>query len=245
MRRSHAEIGVTAAAAVLSCGATVENAPVPVTAVLGIAIFASLGHVWVKVLFDHRVAGLERVAVATGLALSVPILGGLVLQAAGIPLHPAAWASLLAGVTLVGDAILMARDRVVQPTAAGRRSTWHPPRLHVVIFGAAVAVAAGAVALASAGATTQRYPGFTQLWLSAHGKADTASLGVSNQQGSIEQYRLILLRKGRASDTWNLTLANGQVWQRTIRISDKYATAANLYLMPDLIDSYRHVSTGS
>ena len=93
MRSKYAEIGVTATVAALSFGATVGNAPVPVTAVLGIAIFASVGYVWVNVLFDHRVAGLERVAVATGLALSVPVLGGLVLQGAGIPLHPAAWAS--------------------------------------------------------------------------------------------------------------------------------------------------------
>lgn len=246
MRRKNAEIGVTATVAVLSCGATVENAPVPVTAVLGIAVFASLGYVWVNVLFEHRVTGLERVAVAGGLALSVPVLGGLVLQAAGIPLHPAGWASLLAGVTLVGDAILMARARVPQPPAVGRRSTtWLPSRLHIVIFGAAVAVAAGAVVLASVGAATQRYPGFTQLWLSGHGKTDTASLGVSNQQGSTKQYRLILLRKGRASETWNLTLSTGQSWQQTIRISSNYATAANLYLMPDLVHPYRHVSTGS
>ena len=246
MRSKYAEIGVTATVAALSFGATVGNAPVPVTAVLGIAIFASVGYVWVNVLFEHRVAGLERVAVATGLALSVPVLGGLVLQGAGIPLHPAAWASLLAWRDSVGDAILMARARVAHPTVAGKRSTtWLPPRLHLVIFGAAVAVAAGAVALASVGAATQRYPGFTQLWLSGHGKTDTASLGVSNQQGSTKQYRLIILRKGRASETWNLTLSNGQVWQEAIPISGQYATAADLYLMPDLIHPYRHVSTGS
>lgn len=245
MRRSHADIGVTAAVAILSCGATVENAPVPVTAVPGTALLASIGYVWVKVLFDHRVAGLERVAIAAGLALSVPVLGGLALQEAGVSLHRVAWASLLAGVTLVGDAILMARGGVIYPATAGKRSmTWPQAKLHVVIFGAAVAVAAGAVTLASIGATTQHYPGFTQLWLSVHGGAVTASLGVSNQQGSTKQYRLILLRKGRASETWNLTLSNGQVWQQTIRISRKYATA-KLYLMPDLSHPYRYVSTGS
>ena len=231
-------------AAILSCGATVENAPVPVTAVLGAALLSSIGYIWVKVLFEHRVVGIERMAVAMGLTLSVPVLGGLALYGAGVPLNRATWAILLAGVTLIGDAILMVRGRGVNSAAAGRRSTtWLQPKRNVVIFGVAAAVAAGALALASVGATTQRYPGFTQLWLSVHADAVTASLGVSNQQGSTEQYRLILLSKGRPSEAWNLILSNGQVWQRTIRISGKYSTVANLYLMPDLIHPYRYVST--
>jgi hypothetical protein len=247
MRRSHSEIGATAATAILSCGATILNAPVLVTAILGISLCVSLGYVWVRVLFGHDVASLERVAVATGLALSVPVLGGIALQAAGIPLHRAAWAGLLAGATLLGDTVLIVRERTAQPVIATSRRPirWPWPGWHTVIFGAAVVVAAGAVALASAGAAVQRYPGFTQLWLSAHGDATTASLGVSNQQGSTKRYRLVLLRRGRASNIWNLILPNGQTWQRTIPISGTYVTSANLYLLPDLNHPYRHVSTGS
>jgi hypothetical protein len=244
MRRRNAEIGATATAAVFSFSATVLNAPVAVTAVLGMALFISVGYVWVIVLFGPNVANLERLAVATGLALSIPVLGGLALQAVGISLQRIVWTCLFAGVTLVGDTVLFVRQRKPYPADASRQSTrrartgWHG-----LIFGTAIVIAAGAVALASYSATIQHYPGFTQLWLFAREKSALASLGVRNRQGGVEHYRLILLRRGRPSDTWNITLTNGQTWQRVIRISGTSVTAANLYLLPDLTHTYRHVST--
>lgn len=112
-------------------------------------------------------------------------------------------------------------------------------------FAVAIVLAASAVALASFGAATQHYPGFTQLWLSPRGTTMTANLGVSNHQGGIRHYRLILVAKGRINNSWNLTLSNDESWQRTISISAAYATAANLYLLPDLSHPYRHVSTAT
>jgi len=243
MRRSYAGAGTSAVAAVLSCVAIVARAPVAITVILGILLFASVGYVWVKVLFERRLAGLERVAVAAGLALSVPVIGGLGLQAAGVPLHRAAWVYLLAGVTLVGDAVLITRRPALHAKAIEKR-----PRFRfrlgwqAVTYGAAIVVAGGAVALASAGAMTQHYPGFTQFWLYTHGNAGVANLGVDNQQGETKQYRLILLRKGQPSGSWDITLSNGQVWRRNFAVSETEVTAANLYMLPDLTHPYRHVS---
>jgi hypothetical protein len=190
------------------------------------------------------VVNLERVAVATGLALSVPVLGGLALQAVGVSLQRIAWAGLFAGVTLVGDIVLFVRQRAPYPADVSRQST-RRARLewHGLIFGTAIMIAVGAVAVASYSAANQHYPGFTQLWLFAREKAALASLGVRNRQGSIEHYRLILSRKGRPSNTWNITLIDGQSWQRDIQISGTSVNSANLYLLPDLTHPYRHVST--
>jgi hypothetical protein len=168
------------------------------------------------------------------------------MQAAGVPLRRPAWVILLAALALAGDIVLAARERSVPSAVVAWRSLrW--PRLgwHALIYAAAIVVAAGAVVLSLASAASQHYPGFTQLWLSPDKSQANASLGVRNQQGGAERYRLVLLRKGRASQTWNLNLANGQTWQRTIPISVDYSTAANLYLLPDGTHPYRYVSTGS
>jgi hypothetical protein len=102
-----------------------------------------------------------------------------------------------------------------------------------------------AVGIAVYSANAQRYPGYNQLWLSPlRNNPVSASLGVTNQQGSTTQYRLVLLRKGRVSATWNLTLTDGQTWQHTISFTDRYSIAANLYRLPDLGHPYRNVDNG-
>jgi uncharacterized membrane protein len=248
MRRSHLEIGATAAVAISSSGVAVVDAPTPVTTIFGLALLISLGYVWVKVLLGRNVVGLERAAVAVGLTISAAVLGGLLLQAVGVPLHRRAWTGLFADITLVGDVILifqyLARPQLaadVQP-AKWRLPAWRLPVRQTVIYGLAGLVAMGAVALADIGAAVQHYPGFTQLWLSPRaGGATDASLGVSNHQGRTEEYRLTLIRNGHISATWQLALANGQEWQQTVAIESKHDTVANLYLLPDLAHPYRYV----
>jgi hypothetical protein len=92
----------------------------------------------------------------------------------------------------------------------------------------------------------QHEPAFTQLWLSPRGgstTASTASLGITNDEGRTTRYRLILTRHGRASASWNVSLANGQTWQRSIAFSSSYPVSASLYRLPDLTHPYRHVAT--
>jgi hypothetical protein len=244
MRRSNADIAVTAAAALISFVAVVVGAPVPVTTVLGIALVAAPGYLWGEVLLGSRVVGLERIGVAAGLALAVPVIGGLALYAAGVPLHRLAWAGLLASVALAGDAVLLIRGRPTPPESLRRsRGPKHVSAWHAAAFGAAVVIAVGAVTVARVGTAMQRYPGFTQLWLSPrHGDSRTAYLGVSNHQGELSRYRLVLLRNGHLSGTWNLTLSDGQTWQRTVTFTGKYSIAADLYRLPDLTHPYRYVA---
>jgi hypothetical protein len=239
-------VAATAVVAVLACAAAVAGAPTAVMAVLGITLFAAAGYLLARLLLPSGVAGLERVAVATGLALAVPILGGLVLYVAGVPLHRAAWLGLLAGVTLVADAVLLVRRWVGRAEPFTWQPSWQVPGRHTAIFAAAVLVAAGAVVLARIGVAIQPQPGFTQLWLSP--QRDTAhaeSLGVSNNEGSMTRYRLVLLRNGHVSATWNLALANGATWQRSVPYLGKYTLTADLYRLPDLKSPYRYVTTGS
>jgi hypothetical protein len=253
MRRSQAaKIGAAVVVAITSYGASLAGAPVPITAVLGLAMLVSLGYVWIQLLLGQRVPSLERTTTATGLTISVPVLGGLALQAAGVPLHRAAWICLFAAVTLTGAAVLVAqlltvRYRSGHPVAADE----HPRRWRLslwkgVTYGTAAAVAIGAVGLARVGAAIQHYPGFTELWLSARTEdPSTASLGVSNHEGNTRRYKVVVLHQNRISAVWQLTLSNGQTWQRPISIGGHYVKIVNLYLLPDLTHPYRHVDTGS
>src|ERR1019366_5018786 len=111
MNRSQADLGITAAVAAFACAAAAVGAPVAVMTVLGIVLFAAPGYLSGQLLLGSHSSVLERLAVATGLAFCVPILGGLLLYAAGLPLHRAAWFGLLAGVTLVCDVVLFLRRR--------------------------------------------------------------------------------------------------------------------------------------
>ena len=249
MGRNQADIAATALVAALACGAAASGAPTAVTTVLGIALFAAPGYLLSQLLLGSRVAGLERAVVIAVLALAVPVLGGLLLYVAGVPLHRPGWLGLLAGVTLTGDLALFLRRRV---SGSGRgapfswRPAWRVPRWHAVAFAAAVLVAACAIGLARVGVAAQPQPGFTQLWLSAqHQNQRALSLGLSNDEGRTTSYRLVLLRNGHTSATWDLTLANGRIWQRPVPFTGTYALSADLYRLPDVTHPYRYVSTGS
>ncbi len=242
--RRHADLVVTATVAVLACVSVALSAPVAVAAVLGLALLAAPGYLFGELLFGSRIAGLERVAVFIGLALCVPILGGLLLFATGAPVHRPAWLALLAGATGVGDlALLWQRHRGGRAGAfAWPAAVTRPPIRHVVTVGVAVVIAVGALGLARAGAAIQHNPGFTQLWLAHPGHAATANLGVGNHEGTTTRYRLVLLRNGRSAVTWNITLANGQTWQRSPVVSGHGTVTVNLYRLPDLVHPYRHVA---
>jgi hypothetical protein len=259
MGRSQADVAATALVAVLACVAAAVGAPAAAMTVLGIALFAAPGYLLGQLLLGSLTAGLERVAVMTGLALAVPILGGLLLYAAGVPLHRPGWLGLLAGVTLAADTALFARRRAagagratrVQTLPSGPAAPRRPgpgrraSRWHVAAFAAAVLIAAAAVGLATVGAARQPQPGFTQLWLSPqHQSAHTLSLGVTNDQGRTMSYRLVLQRGGRVIGTWNLTLGEGGTWQRPVPFTGNQTLAAGLYRLPDLAHPYRHVSVG-
>jgi hypothetical protein len=242
MNRSQAELGITALVAVISCAAAAASAPVAVMAVFGVLLFAAPGYLLGQLLGCGRGA-LERVVVSAGLMFCVPILGGLLLYAAGVPLHRTGWLSLLAGVTLACDVTLFFRRRYGRLRSLDQQeATWHLPSRRVAAFAAAAIVALGAVGLARVGVAMQRYPGYTQLWLDRPDRnARTASIGVGNYEGKTVRYELVLSRNSRATATWILDLPNGRTWQRATQFTGLYTITAKLYRLPDLSRAYRYV----
>lgn len=251
MSRRHEDLWVTFTVAVLACAAAALRAPVAVTAVLGLVLFAAPGYLLGQLLAGSGRPALERLAVSAGLALCVPVIGGLLLYLARLPLNRSSWLGLLAGVTVVADVLLFVRRRQDRKAPGpggprpGQESARRRPQLgQAAVFGLAVLVAAGAVALAREGVSVQRYPGFTQLWLAPDARTHALSLGVSNDEGVTTEYQLVLLHNSKVVDRWNLTLRNGQVWRRSPPPFTSNI-AAHLYRRPDFGHIYREVRIGT
>ena len=243
MSRSQAEILITAVVAVAACVAAFFGAPPAVTIVIGLVVFAAPGYLLGRLLFGPHIAGLERVAVVAGLIFAVPILGGLALNAAGVPLHRAAWLGVIAGVTLVCDALLLVRQRVAPPAPLSQNGERRRLSLRqAATFGIAGAIAISGLVVARVGAEMQRYPGYTQLSLIRPGKnAPAVDLSVANREGKAMRYRVVLARDNHTVTTWNLSLVNGQTWHRTSRYSSRYSISVNLFRLPGASKPYRHV----
>jgi hypothetical protein len=246
MYRKNIDLVAAVGVAVLECIAVAIHLAGPVLILLGIGLFAVPGYVWSEVLLGRAMANLERIVVAAGLAFILPVLGGLALYAAGVSLHRAAWVGLLATASITGALILVIRRRGTTSVVEGSDGKRLRPSIpHAAVYAIAGVIAMGSVALAVRGAEAQRYPGYTRLWLTPfRNEPLLATLGVTNQQDSTLEYKLVLRENGRVNGSWNITLATGDTWQRTVNYTVNYAIVANLYRLPNLGLPYREVDNG-
>ena len=229
----------------LACVLALTGAPAALTAITGMALVAAPGYLLSKLLLGPAAAAMDRVLAGAALALSVPVLGGLALQAAGVPLHKPAWLALLAGLTLAAGVALLVRSRRGRPPG-GPPGAPGGRRLHpgpAVALAAALVIAGGGLVLARLGEARQHYPGFTQLWLVHRDpRAATANLGVGNHEGGTVRYLVVLLRNGRRVSEWTFSLPNGQDWHQSPRVPAAAALRVNLFRLPDVRTPYRHVT---
>jgi hypothetical protein len=79
----------------------------------------------------------------------------------------------------------------------------------------------------------------------AQGKATQAHLVVTNHQGVPEQYLLKLLQRGKVTNTWSITLNDGQTWHKTIAWTTNYSMLADLYRLPNTSTPFRYVNNGT
>jgi len=255
MYRRHLDILIAGATALAGGAAYAAHLSSTVQIVLGVALFFAPGYLWSEAILSHRLPPTERLLTTAGLSLILPILGGFLFYALRIPLLRPDWVGLLVVLTLLGVvAVAVQRLREVPPDPrldpnAQRRSQpaakGGMTAFNAFIWAAAGAVAIGSVAFSVKNAEAQKYPGYTQLWLtSLQSNPQKASLGVTNHQGVAEQYQLKLLTKGKVAATWNFTLSDGESWGHTVAYTVAYSEVANLYLMPNTSTPYRQVDNG-
>jgi len=243
LRYSNLDVIAIFAATVLAFIAVLIKLPTLIVAPLGVALFVATGYVWTETLLDRPIGGLERAVVAAGLAMIVPVLGGLVLYALGVPLSPPSWAGLMATAALGGCAVLVIRRRIgaLPPRSESSTLTATPIRA-CALFGVAALVAAGAVLLAREGAAHQHYSGFTQLWISPDGSSDDL-VGVTNHESGTTAYRLVIHQTGQENSIYSLTLRQGATWTHAISSGNRERIVADLYRLPVLSRPYRYVDT--
>jgi hypothetical protein len=280
MYRRNLDIAVAAVIAILGGLAAAAHLPGTVTIPLGVGLFFAPGYLWSEAILNQRLSGIERTMTSAGMALIFPILGGFLFFALRIPLLKSSWIGLLVVLTLLGVvAVAVQRLREVpidqrqqQQRQQQQRRGQQPPKrgglpvVHACLFGLAAIIGIGSVAFSVKNAEAQKFPGYTQLWMTQvepdsqsfvgasqnspgnpQALADNATqahLGVTNHQGVPETYQLKLLQKKKVTKTWTFTLADGQTWQSTIAYTLNYKMVANLYMPPNTTNPYRMVDNG-
>ena len=151
--------------------------------------------------------------------------------------------------------------------------------LNSFVYGLAAIVAIGAIGYSVKSAETQKFPPYTALSMTPvvinplaqnlaelsnntqaqqraateennlQGAATQAHLVVTNYQQAPAQYELKLLQNGKVTNTWPITLGNGQSWQKTIAwssISAKkpIAILADLYMLPNTTTPLHYTNNG-
>jgi len=251
MRHNNSDVVAAWVIAATGLAALAFRMPVPVTVLTGTAMFAAAGYVSSEMLLGPRAAAPHRAVTSACLALMIPIFAGLILTAAGIPLHTSTWPIALAAAIVIGAVVLPLQRHAVAPVItpptqeAGSAAQKRHVARHAVALGAAAVIAAGAVALSIYGASAQKVPDYTQLWMSPIASDPAAAdIGVTNHAGAAARYRLVLIRRGHMSSSWDISLADGQTWERVIPFSQAYRIVAELYRGADLRHVYRTVDNG-
>lgn len=147
--------------------------------------------------------------------------------------------------------------------------------LHSFVFGLAGLIAIGSVVYSVKSAEAQKFAGYTALSMppvvdnaaaknlanlsnnpTAQATAATiqnqlvaaatkAHLTVTNHKGVPEQYVLKLVLKGKVTNTWNITLNDGQSWQRTIAYTTNTSMIADLYTVPNTTTPSNYTTNGA
>jgi hypothetical protein len=159
----------------------------------------------------------DRAMWAVGLVLAGAVLAGLVLNLT-TGLTRLSWAITLAIAVLAcacaGLALRRRRGRR-QEAATVRPKDYRFSPLNGAFLLLAAALATAAVWLGQASAGWQRSPGFAQLWL-VPAKGANATLGVRDDYTGRQAFLVVLRNGGKTVGTWDLTLAAGETWQRTV-----------------------------
>jgi hypothetical protein len=174
----------------------------------------------------------DRMMWGAGLALAGAVFTGLVLNLV-TGLTPLSWAIALAvavAAVVCADLVIIRRRSAeevasapvtdvsaegVKPAPVRRSGFRFSPVTGGFLMLAAV-LAGGAIWLANASTGWQHSPGFAQLWLTPS-SGTTSTLGVRDNFPGQQTFRLVVRGNGgKVLGAWDLSLAQGQAWQRTV-----------------------------
>jgi uncharacterized membrane protein len=193
------------------------------------------------VLGTRVVSAVERTVVTVALALTVSILGTLLLDLLSLNLSSRSWSLFLAATTVVACAVAGRARTGVRP----ERSSWRAPRLRDgAAVGVAVAITCAAVVLARTPLRPRSgVTGYTQLW--ALPAAGGVKFGVANHELGPVRYRLEVSADGRPKGrSVQLRLSPREQWTWVVPslfFNSSDVVTARLYRADEPRSPYRYV----
>lgn len=259
MRRSHADLVITAALALAALLVNVigttsaDIAESPLRIVFGLLLALVLpGYALAQAMFPSRILSLsEQLMLGVGLSLGSSVLGGLVLNLTPLGMNTSSWAVLLGGITLV--ACLAASYARVQlngdPEGFGRPSSTLALLRQWPVLLSAIALVVAAVVFARNEANNDPVP-IVQLWMLRDEKAasPTVRIGINNVNSKATQYRLRLqLHSGRVLQDWpTITVPPATGWETHLDLGAQAPKGepleAILYRADVPNDEFRHAT---
>ena len=236
--RSSPDLVVTLLLAVLAAVAALSSVGTAIQVVLAVPlVFGLPGYALTAALLRPGTADpFERLAYSVALSLAATALTGLVAHLfAG--LDRTVWATALALVTCSATLIAMRIRRLDLETPA---PVTLPSISSALCIGAAVAVAAGAVAIASTGAENTRVESrFTELWVLPRGGTATSlgvravSIGVQSHEGASSSFGLRVTQGSHQLLSRSISLRDGEKWTDSIELRRADAGRVSVTLVRD------------
>lgn len=156
---------------------------------------------------------IEKITFSIGLSLALAAIGGLALNFTRWGLQPASWVIFLGGITLIANALALAR----MTTIADVDLTVTNIPLHiqqVVLISLAGLIITGAYLTARAGAENRPVPQYSQLWILWTDDTQTeVTIGLHNHEDIARQYRIQISTRGHIQESPIITLAPDTTWQ--------------------------------
>jgi hypothetical protein len=209
----------------IAVGVTLAGENYPALQIISgtLIVFVLPGYAVATALLSARSLGYpERIVISFGLSLITTILCGFMLNWLPWGLEKQSWIVLLGSLTLMGSAIAWIR----RSRQNGGDKTASSPGIGVnlgkgMLFGFALLIVVGAVAVSRSGALNQAFPGFTQLWMVPIESAnpDAVHLGFRSEESTVTMYSLELRVGDSVVGQWlPIELKPGEKWETNITL---------------------------
>jgi uncharacterized membrane protein len=191
-------------------------------AVATLGLIVVPGYLLTTWLHPDEMTGVEAAGLTAGLGLTVLLLGGLLLSALPLGIHPIGLVALLVAVLfLVGPRSLRAAWDRMGAAAAGVADSVNRTQVLALV----VAVSAMLLAFGQARVSDDllHADAITQLWAvpvdatEEAARESVVAVGVRNAEGQDERYRIRVTRGDQLIAEWeDVPLADGEMWSRLV-----------------------------
>jgi hypothetical protein len=203
----------------------------------------------VRALFPSRaLSWMERLVLVPALSLTVLVLGGLLINVAGVALNRLSWAALTGGVTVVAGVAGYLRSRqapyeeALSLVSVPEQTTRRAPRLLALVLAGVVLTGAAWLSMRSAGAESSSVSTALSIQDTLATTATTRAVRIQLTSGitGSTAFRVTVTGADGHTTTLSVTLGYGQTWSQSVDVPASGKVSASLYRPADTT-AYRTV----